>query len=249
MFKKIFLVLFALAVTGTNAQKMGFGCFGLVGGFGGYSFQAYNADGLNNYIDAFNKSRKDTLTQSMSKFKASSGYRFGMNFFRANIKNLVLTTKGFYQSMSESHDAKLASASKDYSALYELNVNSWGVGVDIGAKICKPFVWKVIDASVLFNSSEFKITNNYPEAITTIDKYSDDSNLSYSIGTGFIYSIIANYISLEGTFGYSLISVKNLKNDDGKKLNVDEKSNVEMDGFIKSGGINALLQLNISFPI
>lgn len=251
MASRIFLILLiGCSISIINAQqKIGFGCLGMVGALGGFSYQAYNAEGLNNYIDVFNNNRKDSTTSPMGKFGAGTGYRVGINFFRANLKGLVITTKGYYQISTESHEAKLASNSKQYSYLYEFNMKSWGLGFDIGATIAKPIVWKVIDASVHFNNSEFKTTNNFPESITTIDKFKDDSNLSYSIGTGFILSLVSNYISLEGTIGYSILSINNLKNDDGRKLPVDEKSVLEMDNFIKSGGINAVLQLNISFPI
>jgi hypothetical protein len=251
MLKKIFFILTVFLIVNTvdAQQKMGFGCLGMVGGFGGYSYQEYNAEGLNRYIDVFNNNRSDSLTNGMGKFGVGTGYRVGINFFRASLKGLVITTKGFYQSASESHDAKLASNSREYSYLFEYNIQSWGLGFDIGASIAKPFVWKVIDASVLFNNSEFKRTDNLPEAVTIIDKYKDDSNLSYSIGTGFIFSVIQNYITLEGTVGYSIFSVKNLKNDDNKKMPVDENSTLEMDNFIKSGGMNFIVQLNLSFPI
>ena len=247
---KTLILLAAVFIPLLNAQqKIGFGCFGMVGAFGGFSYQAYNAEGINNYIDAFNNNRKDSLTSPMGKFNASTGYRVGINFFRASLKGLVITTKGFYQSQKESHEAKVTSNTRQSSYLYEFNTNSWGLGFDIGATLFKPVVWKVIDASVLFNNSEFKTTNNLPDAVTIVDKFKDDSNLSYTIGTGFILSVLSNYVSLEGTVGYSIFKINNLKSDDNRKIPVDEKSLLEMDNFIKSGGINAVLQLNISFPI
>jgi hypothetical protein len=246
--KLILMILFFVPAVFAQ-QKIGFGCLGMVGAFGGFTYQAYNAEGLNGYIDSFNASRKDSLSSPMAKFKAGTGYRVGINFFRASLKGLVITTKGYYQSTSESHDAKISGGIKEYSYLYELNMNSWGLGFDIGATLFKPFVWKVVDASVHFNSSEFKTTSNLPEAVTIVDKFKDDSNLSYSVGTGFILSVVSNYISLEGTVAYSIMKINNLKNDSDKKLPVDEKSSLEMDNFITSGGVNAILQLNISFPI
>lgn len=247
--KIIIFLIAAFAVSISAQQKIGFGCFGMVGAFGGFTYQAYNAEGLNNYIDVFNANRKDSLTTPMGKFSASTGYRVGINFFRASLKGLVITTKGFYQSVKESQQAKVNSKTKEYSYLYELNVKSWGLGFDIGATLAKPIVWKVIDASVNFNNSEFKTTNNFPEAVTIVNKYKDESNLSYTIGTGFILSVLSDYVSLEGTVGYSIFKINNLKSDENKKITVDEKSSLEMDNFIKSGGLNAVLQLNISFPI
>ncbi|MDR3626737.1 MAG: hypothetical protein P4L45_07880, partial [Ignavibacteriaceae bacterium] len=94
----LLVVLSIILLPGSSVcQSFGFGCLGFVGGYGGYSYQKYNATGLNNYVNGFNEDHKDSLSSPMGKFGVASGYRVGINFFRANIKGFILTTKGFYQ--------------------------------------------------------------------------------------------------------------------------------------------------------
>ena len=99
------LLFFLIAASAVNAQSFGFGCLGFVGGYGGYSYQEYKPNGLNNYVDVFNQVRSDSLISPMEKFGKASGYRVGLNFFRAKMDNFVLTTKGYYQLISENHEA------------------------------------------------------------------------------------------------------------------------------------------------
>src|ERR1035437_10126384 len=114
MFKGSFLVITALSIisfnTNVQAQNFGFGCLGLVGGYAGYSYQVYKPTGLNDYIGFFNLNpvRKDSLKGPMQNFGKSAGYRVGVNFFRADIRGLILTAKGFYQDLSEESDASIS---------------------------------------------------------------------------------------------------------------------------------------------
>ena len=50
---KIFFLLISISSI-AEAQTFGFGCLGFVGGYGGYSYQDYNAAGLNEYIRYWN---------------------------------------------------------------------------------------------------------------------------------------------------------------------------------------------------
>ena len=88
-------------------QSFGFGCLGFVGGYGGYGYQKYNAPGLNNYVKEFNENYKGSLASPMGNFGTETGYRVGINFFRANIRGFILTTKGFYQSLTEKNSATI----------------------------------------------------------------------------------------------------------------------------------------------
>ncbi len=232
------------------AQSFGFGCLGFVGGFGGYSYQVYHPTGLNSYVDAFNKNHGDSLSAPMSSFGKARGYRAGINFFRANLTGLILTVKGFYQQLNEKNNTSINFAnSQKGSTTYEMELKSWGAGVDIGTIITDEFSWKVIDAALLFNSVKFTHTDNFPGAVTNVQVYSTPNTvLGYSIGTGFIYEIIDEYITIEGTVAFSVLSVKNLEKGDGTKLTVGENSNTVMNNFIESAGLNTVIQLNIGFP-
>jgi hypothetical protein len=73
--------------------------------------------------------------------------------------------------------------------------------------------------------------------------------LGYSIGTGFILSLIDQYVTLEGLIAYSVIKIDQVTLDDGTPLTINENSSVPMNNFIETGGFNAVIQLNIGLPL
>src|ERR1035437_4401643 len=254
MFKSWVLTLLSVIIilSGVNlkAQSFGFGCLGLVGGYAGYSYQIYRPTGLNTYIQTFNLIRKDSLHGSMQNFGKSSGYRVGINFFRADLKGFILTAKGFYQSLGEEKNASVVSAVGTYNTNFNFNLRSWGIGFDLGTSITHSLSWKVIDASLLFNSAQFTNTTNYPGALTNVSTYKTDKQvLGYTVGTGFILAIIGHYVSLEGFAGYTYLKIDMVKQDNGTYLTVDESSSAEMKNFLDAGGLNAVIQLNVGFPL
>ena len=244
-------VIVSLNSANLKAQSFGFGCLGLVGGYGGYSFQIYQPTGLNSYIENFNLIKKDSLKGAMQKFGKSSGYRVGINFFRADLKGLILTAKGFYQFLGEKNSVSVVSPYGTYSnKSFDLNIRSWGIGFDLGTSVSHSLSWKVIDASLLFNSAQFTNTTNNPRAETIVNTYKTDKQLlGYSVGTGFILSIIGHYVSLEGFAGYSFLNVDRVKQDDNTYLPINESSSTDMKNFIVAGGFNAVIQLNVGFPL
>ena len=88
-------------------QSFGFGCLGFVGGFGGFSYQQYKPDGLNRYVANFNSSFSEYIDQNMSDFGTATGYRVGINVFRAKFSGFFVTAKGFYQQLLEDHSARV----------------------------------------------------------------------------------------------------------------------------------------------
>ena len=87
-------------------------------------------------------------------------------------------------------------------------------------------------------------------AQTIIKKYKTKStNLGYSVGTGFIIDLIEDYISIEGLAAYTQISVDDLQMDDGTLLAEDETTAQPMTNFVSVGGFNAVVQLNVGFPL
>ena len=245
----VLLFLFITAST-VNAQSFGFGCLGFVSGFGGYSYQEYKPDGLNNYIDVFNQIRGDSLISPLEKFGKATGYRVGLNFFRAKMNNFILTTKGFYQLVSEDHEALEKYGIGTRSTSLRREMMNWGGGVDLGISITKAISWKVVDGAVNFNNITLTNTENMTGAQTIIKKYKTKStNLGYSVGTGFIIDLIEDYISIEGLAAYTQISVDDLQMDDGTLLAEDETTAQPMTNFVSVGGFNAVVQLNVGFPL
>jgi hypothetical protein len=254
MFKSLFLTCLSLIIVLNSsvikAQSFGFGCLGLVGGYVGYSYQVYKPTGLNTYIQTFNLLRKDSLKSSMNNFGKSSGYRVGINFYRADLRGFILTAKGFYQSLTEENTASLVSAAGTSNTSFDFNLRSWGIGFDLGTSITHSLSWKVLDASLLFNTAQFTNTTNYPGAVTNVNTYKTDKQiLGYTVGTGFIFAIIGNYVSLEGFAGYTFLNIGTVKQDNGSYLTVNESSSTEMKNFVDAGGFNGVIQLNIGFPL
>ena len=240
-----------IAIQSNFPQTFGFGCLGFVSGYGGYSYQEFDSKGLNDYVSAFNIDNKDSLSSPMGKFGKARGYRVGINLFRANIRGFILTTKGFYQALTEKNSASLTSANGTSNTTYQLDFNNFGVGIDLGTSITGGLSWKVIDAAVIFNTVTFTNTLNVPGPTTVVKKYNNEKYvLGYSIGTGFILYIIDQYVSIEGLAGYTFFSIDKMKADDSTaEMPTAEGSNQPMRNFIASGGFNAEIQLNVGFPL
>jgi len=253
MFKTIKYLLFGLFLFPSQAilgQTFGFGCLGFAGAYGGYSYQEYKHTGLNNYIIVYNELRSDSSLSDMQNFGKTQGYRVGLNFFRANFKGFILTAKGFYQFLSEKHDASETMTDGNLNTSFKLELKNWGFGLDLGTSITSMVSWKVIDAAVLFNSATFINTENFPGARTEVQKYKSGSELGYTVGTGFIFALVDEYVTLEGLAAYTVISIDEMKKDDGTYLTVNEDPNSgRMKNFIETGGFNAVIQLNIGFPL
>ena len=248
--KFVLFFCFLMISANANAQTFGFGCLGLVGGYGGFSYQQYNSQGLNDYIQSFNTNHSDSLSSPIGKFGKAQGYRFGINFFRANVKGFILTTKGFYQNLTEKNQTSINSAAGDATVINQLQLINWGLGIDLGTTITGALSWKVIDAALLYTTASFTNTTNSPGPSSVINKYnSENPSFGYSIGTGFILDVIDQYVSFEGTAGYTFFSVSKMKSADGTELTASENSNVSMKNFISNGGFNAVVQLNVGFPL
>lgn len=244
------LLLVLALVSECKAQSFGFGCLGFVGGYGGFSYQKYDPAGLNKYVNAFNAENKDSLQSSMAKFGEAQGYRIGINIFRANFKGFILTTKGFYQYLSEKNSASINANDGLSTTVYDVELKNWGFGVDLGTSLTDMLSWKVIDAAILYNTASFTNTKNFPGSVTTLTKYNSEKyTLGYSIGTGFILQLIGRYISLEGAAGYASFKINRMRTDGGKQLTVSETSKTTMQDFVTSGGFNAVVQLNVGFPL
>ncbi|QQS34878.1 MAG: hypothetical protein IPM56_11465 [Ignavibacteriales bacterium] len=232
-----------------HSQSFGFGCLGFVGGYGGYNIQNFNPKGLNDYIVVYNELRSDSLTSPMESFGKASGYRVGINFFRAQFTGVILTAKGFYQSLKEKHESLEKFQTGIKNTTFDLALRNWGVGIDLGIPISNALSWKIVDGALHFNNVSLTSTENFPGADTDVKKYTSESTLGYSVGTGFIFSIIEGYISIEGSAGYTVLSIDRMKLNETTFLTKNENSNEIMENFIEAGGFSALIQLNIGFPL
>ncbi len=248
MFKlsqKIFFLITILAFP-ILPQAFGFGCLGFVGGFGGYSYQQYQPDGLNKYVTNFNSTYSGYSLNQMADFSKAAGYRVGINVFRAKFTGLFITAKGYFQQLIEEHNA-ITPLEVDYK--YNLKLKSWGIGVDVGIPLTNRLSWKIVDGSLLINSASFTETINSSLG-TSVNKFDNDkTEIGYSIGTGFIYDIIKDYISIEGVASYTLIEINKMKTENGRELLYSADIATNSDKFIRAGGFSAVVQLNLGFPL
>ena len=245
-FKIILILLSINAFSIVNAQSIGFGCFGFVSGFGGYSYQTFQPGYLKYYGNELRTPVGLNTDPYFQEFNQAKGFRVGLNFFRANFSGFFLSTKGYYQVLTEKKNINISGNYPDVE--YDLDLKSWGFGVDVGIPITTYLSWKILDGELMFNSAGFKRTINQI-ASTTVKKYTNDSpEIGYSFGTGFIISIIEGYISLEGTAGYTIMKIEKMEDDEGNNFLGEPEFETE-NNFIKTGGFKALIQLNVGFPL
>ncbi len=211
---KIFFLLISISSI-AEAQTFGFGCLGFVGGYGGYSYQDYNAAGLNEYIRYWNS--LEFVHSPLDEFSSASGYRVGLNFFRATFENgIIVTAKGFYQYLSKENKATVGIGASDDNYSMDLTFNNWSLGFDVGWQFTKVVSWKIIDGSLNFNNVTLTETTDLPGE-TYVNKYKSDSGvIGYSIRNRNYSSIINDYVSIEGLAGYTQIVIDNVYNDNGE---------------------------------
>lgn len=245
-FKLALLIVLVNASSNVFSQSIGFGCFGFVGGYGGYSYQSYEPGTLKYYGNELRVPGFLITDPLFEEFNSAGGFRVGLNFFRANFSGFFLSTKGYYQVLSEKKNINISGNYPDVE--YDLDLKTWGLGVDVGIPLTTFLSWKILDAELMFNSARFKRTINQAGNTTVLRFNNDSPDIGYSIGTGFIVSLIEGYVSLEGTAGYTLLKIEKMEDEEGNSYLGEDYSGDEKD-FIKSGGFNAVIQLNIGFPL
>jgi|WetSurMetagenome_2_1015567.scaffolds.fasta_scaffold25397_2 hypothetical protein len=242
---KYFFLLFFIINNYLFSQTCGFGCLGLSGFYGGYTFQKYNAEGLNTYLQKSQVIYNASQVPSINKFEYGTGFRVGANVFRFNYKDFIVTLKGYYQYLKEEKNPFNLSDEK-----FTLTNNYWGAGFDFGCAISSLVDIKFVDAQVIFNSSELKITSSSANSNANDMDYTNGKNeTGYTVGAGFIFKIIDDYLSIEMTGGYSDLKINEIVDDKGNNLLGNNNSFVEGKNFIKSGGIFVSAQLNVGIPL
>lgn len=244
---KIVLLLISLnSYSELKAQSIGFGCFGFVSGFGGYSYQSIEPGYLKYYSADLGPINTSVPAPNIEQFNNLKGFRFGLNFFRVAFSGIFLSTKGYYQILSEKKNINISDSNPDFE--YDLDFKTWGLGIDVGIPITTFLSWKVLDGELMFNSARFKRTINEAGS-TSVKRFNNDSpDLGYSIGTGFIVYLVERYISLEGTAGYTIMKIEKMQDDDGNNF-LDNTDTGNENYFVRAGGFKALLQINIGFPL
>jgi hypothetical protein len=240
-----FLLSFAIT---SHSQPVGFGCLGLSGFFAGYSQQSFDVTGINEYVNKQILFNDPGLAGSIGevKFQNATGYRVGANIFRGKIHDFFLSVKAYYQFLKEQKDISNPDPASIIRQSYQLTMNHWGLGIDMGVTLFWILDWKIIEGNLLvFNSelSEEIFQNNVSKGQVKFDP--DKSKLGYFIGSGLILHIVPDYISIEGTAGYNFISIDKMTNDSGTPIPILSSTQKA----VNKGGLSLSLQLNIGFPL
>jgi len=249
---RTFVVAFVLLAGAAESQsnKFGFGCLGLVGGFAGYEIKYYEATGLNNFVDAYNRLHGDSLMSGMGEFGMLKGYRLGINLLRNRVSGLEYTVKVFYEMMNEVKETQVKGASSIYKNSLEFKQNVYGAGIELGTPLSKAISWKILELEVTYNNAQFyKRTEDINDPVSRIKYTSDKSQLGFNFASGFILFIIDQNISLEGKVGYSEFSVGVMTDEAGNKLTVREGSTEVMENAVTKGGLFYGVQFNLSIPL
>ena len=247
---KIILVLVIVFSSKVLPQAFGFGCFGFVGGYAGYSYQKYEPGTLNNAINNFNYAISNGTVKIISDFGTAQGYRVGINFFRAKFSGVFISLKGFYESLDENQSYSYLYNNDRISSELDLKLRSWNVGIDFGIPINNLLSWKIIDGTIHFNGARITDKRDLRSSQNDIEYKNDAPEIGYSLSTGFVLNIIENFVSLEGSAGYQFFKIKKMISNDGGEFNLGSDNTEVLEGdFIKAGGLNAVIQLNVGFPL
>jgi hypothetical protein len=240
-----FFLIFLLLLTAKNiySQTCGFGCFGLSGFYGGYTFQQYNADGFNQYLRNILLLNNSIQSSNIKKFEYSLGFRVGANLVRFNYKDFIITLKGYYQFLKEEKSPFSYTDTK-----YSLTNNFWGTGLDFGYSVFSFMDVKFVDAQVTFHTVDLKINNSSNQPNQEAD-FNKKSVSGYSVGSGLIFKIIDDYIGIELTAGYTNFKIDNLSDENNNYLLGENNKLAEGLDFIKSGGLFVTAQLNVGIPL
>jgi hypothetical protein len=232
-------------------QSFGFGCFGFVGGYAGYSYQKYEPGSLNEQIRGFNNALSKGADQIIPEYGTAQGYRLGINLLRANFSDTFFSVKGYYELLSENNSYSYSGTESLINSELNFSLKSWNIGVDFGIPITDLFSWKIIEGVVHFNSAKLIHKPNLDDNTKEIKYENDAPEIGYSISTGFLFSIIDNFLSIEGTAGYKFFRINQMTAEDGSVflLRPEDSRAIEEADFIKAGGFSAVVQLNLGFPL
>ena len=219
------------------------------GVYGGYGIQKFNANGLNHYIDVYNKKRTSTLTQKMDSFEQVKGFRVGANVFQFLVDDILLGMKVSYQWMKEKNEARAnLTAGGTARREYELTLKQFGIGMSVAYYANKYIDIKIADLFLTWNSADLvnrlvELNNATEQKLT-----STENPIGFNVAAGLTFYPLPPYIALEATVGYAFFSIDKMQFEDGSLLQVDEDTSEAMTNFIDTGGIYAFIQLNLVIP-
>lgn len=244
----IFLFLTIISYHSIQAQSFGFGCLGLSGFYAGVSEYRYETPGLDNFANSYSVflSQNNSDQWKEIKFNKGTGYRIGTNFFRAKWKHFFLSAKGYYQFVKEEESNVFNSVNGLTELRYQLTMNHWGIGVDLGIPILSILDWKILEGDVSFFTSDFTFSMYQDNKFISDNRFTPDKvRIGYFLGTGIILHLVPDYLSVEGTAGFNLLQIDKFSGN-GDSVIPQQPSSVNA---VEKGGWSATIQVNVGFPL
>ncbi len=215
----------------------------------GYGIQFFDPAGFNNYIERDNFRYVSTSISKMEKFGTAHGFTFGANIIQFHLEDFFIGFKVNYNQMKEnkSGTASISSGGK-IEREFDLTLTSFGIGFETSLKASRKLYLKFLDAMLTWNSA--KLEYKYSDPFTTSEQKleSPGNNIGLSAGAGVLFYPLPPYISVEATCGYAFFSIPEMQFAGGELLAETPDGGSAMKNFIKSGGIFALLQVNLAAP-
>jgi hypothetical protein len=246
--KYLVITLAIISFARINAQTFGFGCLGLSGFYAGYSKQSFEFPAVNSWVNNQIALKTGVTDNSLDqvKFQYLTGYRVGANLFRAKFSSVFITAKGYFQFLKQQQQVSTQVQNDVVRQSYQVSMNHWGGGVDFGTKLFSILDWKIVEGHLLLFSSELTQEVFINEVSQGEIKFSGEQHkLGYFLGSGLVFHIVPDYISVEGTIGYNFIQIDKLSNGTFGNIPATNGDSHALD----KGTISFTLQLNIGFPL
>jgi len=243
-FTTILIFFFLIVSNKIFSQSFGFGFLGLAGFYGGYTYQEFDADGLNKQIER--NLLNAGLIPNKAEFGLAKGYRVGANIFRAKFSGYFITLKGFYQFLQENHkyNYNIGNLKNNYRE-YDLQMNYWGVSLDFELPLLSFIDFKLIEGGINFYQPKLIVkTRTSNNSLNQVNFSNKKLHIGYFVGSGLILQLIPNYISIEGTIAYNYIKKINLYGTNNKLFYTLGNKD-----FTYGKNFSATVQLNISMPL
>ena len=243
-FKILLAAVAIISAPNVFAQTCGFGCLGLSGIYGGYTYQTYNADPI---LQKFQSSwaARGIPDQDLD-FNKAVGIRVGANIIRAQFSGVFIGLKGFYQFMNSKNEFDEFVGTDKILEKYDLKLDYWGVGMDFGFGLIRNFLdIKLVEAVVTFHSVKLTWQSFISDNQNFEMKFkSPELEVSYYAGSGVIIHLIPDYISLEGTAFMSFFELSELIEED-----TDLPFLPGPDKLLSQNKISYSVHLNLGFPL
>ncbi len=230
---KLVIVLFisVFSFSSTTLLKAQSDCCGLgsifqnmvqSGIFGGYGMQQYSAKGLNEVLPS---------ELGFKDFGTAWGWRVGANILGFRQKDILISLKFYYQSMTETQNV----TEQEIKLIH----TQFSLGMSFSYIISKSFDIRIFYVYITWNNAEL---TNAVEGFDDRVYESPETNTGFTADAGLVYYPFPPYISLGILGGYSIFSIDEIILEEG------ESSLTTINDFIDGGGFFAMAVLTIGIP-